>query len=69
MNKAGTWYLVASLADTGESRVLRVFRAGRITSEALRHRDGPLAGACGRAGSFLCGWCGEPPGPPFAPQQ
>ena len=28
VNKAGTWYLVASLADTGESRV---FRGGRIT--------------------------------------
>lgn len=32
VNKAGTWYLVASLADAGESPVLRVFRADRITS-------------------------------------
>jgi predicted DNA-binding transcriptional regulator YafY len=31
VNKAGTWYLVASLADTGEPPVVRVFRAGRIT--------------------------------------
>ena len=31
VNKAGTWYLVASLAGTGESPVVRVFRAGRIT--------------------------------------
>ena len=37
--------------------------------EALRHEDGPLAGACGRAASFLRGWWGEPPGLPFAPQQ
>jgi glutamate dehydrogenase (NAD(P)+) len=37
--------------------------------EALRHRDGPLAGACGLAASFLRGWWGEPPGPPFAPQR
>jgi predicted DNA-binding transcriptional regulator YafY len=31
VNKAGTWYLVASLADAGDSPVFRVFRAGRIT--------------------------------------
>jgi len=37
--------------------------------EALRHQDGPLAGACERAGRFLRGWWGEPPGPPFAPRQ
>ena len=37
--------------------------------EALRHQDGPLAGASGRAGGFLRGWWGEPPGPPFAPEQ
>jgi predicted DNA-binding transcriptional regulator YafY len=32
VNKAGTWYLVASLADAGDLPVVRVFRAGRITS-------------------------------------
>jgi predicted DNA-binding transcriptional regulator YafY len=31
VNKAGTWYLVASLADAGDAPVVRVFRAGRIT--------------------------------------
>ena len=38
-----------------------------LIAEALRHRDGPLAGACERAASFLRGWWGQPPGPPFAP--
>jgi glutamate dehydrogenase (NAD(P)+) len=37
--------------------------------EVLRHHDGPLAGACQRAESFLRSWWGEPSGPPFAPQQ
>jgi len=32
VNKAGTWYLVASLADTTSSPVFRVYRAGRITA-------------------------------------
>jgi predicted DNA-binding transcriptional regulator YafY len=32
VNKAGTWYLVASLADAGDLPVVRVFRAGRIAS-------------------------------------
>jgi glutamate dehydrogenase/leucine dehydrogenase len=36
--------------------------------EALRHPGGPLVGACERAGAFLRGWWGEPPGPPFAPE-
>ncbi len=36
--------------------------------EALRHRAGPLAGACELAGRFLRGWWGEPPDPPFAPE-
>jgi len=39
-----------------------------LTTEALRHHDGPLAGACELAGKFLRSWWGEPPGPPFAPQ-
>jgi predicted DNA-binding transcriptional regulator YafY len=32
VNKAGAWYLVASLADTAGAAVFRVFRARRITS-------------------------------------
>ena len=32
VNKAGAWYLVASLADSASSPLFRVFRAGRITS-------------------------------------
>ena len=28
---------------------------------------GPFAGACELAGTFLRGWWGEPPDPPFAP--
>ncbi len=38
-----------------------------LIHEALRHQDGPLAGACERAETFLRGWWGEPPGRPFAP--
>ena len=38
-----------------------------IILAALEHPDGPLEGACVRAGEFLRGWWGEPPGPPFAP--
>jgi predicted DNA-binding transcriptional regulator YafY len=32
VNKAGTWYLVASLPMAADSPVYRVFRAGRVTS-------------------------------------
>jgi len=39
-----------------------------LTSEALSHPGGPLAGACERAAAFLRGWWGEPPAPPFAGQ-
>src|SRR5581483_2992676 len=34
--------------------------------EAMRHPDGPLAGASEMAAKFLRGWWGEPPSPPFA---
>jgi glutamate dehydrogenase (NAD(P)+) len=37
-----------------------------LTSEALSHPGGPLAGACERAAAFLRGWWGEPPAPAFA---
>ena len=42
-------------------------KIAELIGEGLRHRDGPLAGACQRAGTFLRSWWGEPPGPPFAP--
>ena len=41
-------------------------RIVELTSEALSHPGGPLAGACERATAFLRGWWGEPPAPPFA---
>jgi glutamate dehydrogenase (NAD(P)+) len=37
-----------------------------LIQDAMRHRDGPLAGACERAAGFLRSWWGEPPDPPFA---
>ena len=49
------------LADVDRSIV-------ELTSEALSHPGGPLAGACERAAAFLRGWGGEPPAPPFAGQ-
>ena len=61
-------YRSAAGATPGE--VLAVVDAtitGRI-QEALRHPAGPLTGACELAGRFLRRWWGEPPGPPFAPQ-
>jgi len=60
-----------SAAGATPVQVLAAVEA-RITGlilEALRHPFGPLAGACERAGGFLRGWWGEPPGPPFAPPE
>ena len=34
----------------------------------MADHDGPLAGACELAGTFLRSWWGEPPDPPFAPE-
>jgi glutamate dehydrogenase (NAD(P)+) len=39
-----------------------------LMHELLGHQDGPLTAAFERAASFLRGWWGEPPGPPFAPE-
>jgi glutamate dehydrogenase (NAD(P)+) len=39
-----------------------------LVLEVMDHPDGPLAGACERADTFLRGWWGEPPGPAFAPE-
>jgi glutamate dehydrogenase (NAD(P)+) len=36
--------------------------------EVMDHPGGPLTGAYERAGRFLRGWWGEPPGPAFAPE-
>ncbi len=36
--------------------------------EVMRHPGGPLTGACEQAAKFLQGWWGDPPGPPFAPE-
>jgi glutamate dehydrogenase (NAD(P)+) len=60
-----------SAADATPAQVLAAVEA-RITeliTEALRHPGGPLEGALERAGEFLRGWWGEPPGPPFAPPE
>jgi glutamate dehydrogenase (NAD(P)+) len=37
-----------------------------LISRALSHPRGPLAGATEQAASFLRGWWGDPPAPPFA---
>jgi glutamate dehydrogenase (NAD(P)+) len=50
------------LADAGD-------KITGLIIEALGHPGGPLAGACERAARFLRGWWGDPPGPPFAPEE
>lgn len=58
-----------SAADATPDEVLAAADATitELIAEALRHHDGPFAGACELAGRFLRGWWGEPPDPPFAP--
>jgi glutamate dehydrogenase (NAD(P)+) len=58
-----------SAADATPKEVLAAVEATitELIGEALGHPDGPFAGACELAGSFLRGWWGEPPDPPFAP--
>src|ERR1022692_2556293 len=41
-------------------------KIAELILDALDHPGGPLAGACEHAASFLRGWWGDPPGPPFA---
>jgi glutamate dehydrogenase (NAD(P)+) len=55
--------------DAAPGEILAVVEAtvSGLIREAMRHRDGPLAGACEQAETFLRGWWGEPPGRPFAP--
>jgi glutamate dehydrogenase (NAD(P)+) len=57
-----------SPADAAPGQVLAAVEAtiSGLIRQALDHEDGPLAGACERAGAFLRGWWGEPPAPPFA---
>jgi glutamate dehydrogenase (NAD(P)+) len=59
-----------SAADATPDEVLAAVEAtvSRLILEALGHPSGPLAGACERAGRFLRGWWGEPPAPPYAPE-
>ena len=58
-----------SAADATPDEVLAAVDATitELIGAALRHHDGPFAGACELAGTFLRGWWGEPPDPPFAP--
>ena len=60
-----------SAADVTPDQVLAAVgaRISGLILEALDHPSGPVAGACERAGQFLRGWWGEPPGPPFAPPE
>jgi glutamate dehydrogenase (NAD(P)+) len=60
-------YRSAADATPGEVLAAVEARISELILEALRHQDGPLAGACEVAGTFLRGWWGDPPGPPFAP--
>jgi glutamate dehydrogenase (NAD(P)+) len=57
-----------SAADATPGEVLRAVETTitELILDALRHPDGPLTGACERAGGFLREWWGEPPSPPFA---
>jgi glutamate dehydrogenase (NAD(P)+) len=60
-----------SAADAAPAQVLAAVEAriGGLIAAAMRHPGGPLEGARVRAGEFLRGWWGEPPGPPFAPEE
>ena len=60
-----------SASDATPAQVLAAVedKITKLILDAMRHQDGPLAGACERAAGFLRGWWGEPPRPPFAPPQ
>ncbi len=61
-------YRSARDATTGQVLADVQRRIAALISEALGHPDGPYAGACAGAASFLRSWWGEPPPPPFAPE-
>ncbi len=60
-----------SAADATPDQVLASVGATicDVISDVMSHPGGPLTGAFERAGTFLQGWWGEPPDPPFAPQR
>ena len=60
-------YRAARDATPGQILAAVDARVSELIAGAMRHPDGPLAGACQQAAEFLRGWWGEPPGPPFAP--
>jgi glutamate dehydrogenase (NAD(P)+) len=60
-------YRSAAQATPGEVLTTVDATITGLIREALGHHDGPIAGACELAGTFLRGWWGEPPDPPFAP--
>jgi glutamate dehydrogenase/leucine dehydrogenase len=61
-------YRSAPDAEPAEVLVAVGTTIGELTGELLGHPDGPLIGAFERAASFVRGWWGDPPGPPFAPE-
>jgi glutamate dehydrogenase (NAD(P)+) len=61
-------YRAAPDAAPGEVLAAVGNTISELMHELLGHPDGPLAAAFERAASFLRGWWGEPPGPPFAPE-
>lgn len=40
----------------------------RLVAEAMDGPDGAIVAACTRAQAFVRGWWGEPPTPPYAPE-
>jgi glutamate dehydrogenase/leucine dehydrogenase len=39
-----------------------------LIREGMDHPDGPLGSACAQAQAFVRGWWGDPPDPPYAPE-
>jgi hypothetical protein len=61
-------YRAAPDAAPAEVLVAAGNTISELMQELLGHQGGPLTAAFERAASFLRGWWGEPPGPPFAPE-
>jgi glutamate dehydrogenase (NAD(P)+) len=59
-----------SSADEGPDEILAAVGATitGVIREVMDDPDGPLPGAIRRAANFLRTWWGEPPSPPFAPE-
>ncbi len=60
-------YMSAADATPGQVLAAVQDKITQLILQALAHPAGPLAGACEHAATFLRGWWGEPPAPPFAP--